>query len=79
MPGSNQNTRMRARAKRLEKAVLGMGFLLEKLRAQFGPEFGVGTAQQVDEAIAQYRDIRASILARQAAADANTETAARSG
>jgi hypothetical protein len=71
--------KLRDRAERLEKAVIGMGFLLEKLRAQFGSEFGVGTAQQVNQAIAQYHQFKASALARRAAADANTETAARSG
>lgn len=49
----NQTAKLRDRAERLEKIVIGMGFLLEKLRAQLGADFGVGTSQQVNQAIAQ--------------------------
>jgi hypothetical protein len=76
---SQQVAQLRARAERLEAAVIRSGELLAKLHAQFGDEMGPATRQKVNEAIGHSHQIRNVVQARQAAADANTETAARSG
>lgn len=76
---SHQVAQLRARAERLEAAVIWSGELLATLYAQFGDEMGPATRQKVKQAIGHSRQIRSVVQARQAAADANTETAARSG
>lgn len=52
--------KMRKRAERAEAVAIGMGFLLLQLRAKFGAEFSIGTTEQVDQAIVDYRRLRAA-------------------
>ncbi|WPB58608.1 hypothetical protein [Xylophilus sp. GOD-11R] len=56
--------KLRKRAERAEGMALGMGFLLLKLRAQYGNDFGYGMAEQVDQAIADYRSLAAAMAQR---------------
>ena len=50
---------------RLETIVMGMGFLLLKLKAQYGDDFGYGMAEQVDQALQDYRAVSQSHQQRQ--------------
>lgn len=45
------------RIERLEAVCMGMGFLLQKLQAKHGDDFGEGTRIQVREAIRDYQQI----------------------
>lgn len=76
---ASATAKLRQRAERAEAMAVGMGFLLVKLRSQFGAQFGVGMEQQVDQAIRDYIRLEQARAARQHAADLNTESAARSG
>lgn len=71
--------KLRKRAEHAESIAVGMGFLLVKLRSQFGNQFGIGMEQQVDQAIRDYLRLEQARAARHHAANLNTETAARSG
>lgn len=46
--------------KRLEEIVMGMGFLLLKLKSQYGHDFGYGMTEQVDQALKDYRMVSQS-------------------
>lgn len=41
----------------LESIVIGMGFLLLKLKSQYGHDFGYGMTEQVDQALQDYRSV----------------------
>lgn len=69
--------KLRRRADRAEAVALGMGFLLLKLQARFGDQFGVGIEARVRQAIGDYRSLERAKLAREHAATINTESAAR--
>lgn len=58
------------RIAKLEGQVIGMGFLLMKLQQTYGHDFGEGMAEQVRQAINDYRQLSASIAQRDAAAKA---------
>ncbi len=75
---NTETSKLRRRVDRSETAAIGMGLLLLKLRSQFGDQFGHGIAEQVDQAIRDYRQLERERMARQAASDLNSETAARS-
>lgn len=45
---------------RLESIVLGMGFLLLKLKSEYGHDFGYGMAEQVDQALQDYQAVSQS-------------------
>lgn len=55
---------------RLESIVIGMGFLLLKLKARYGDDFGYGMTEQVDQAM---RDFRAVSQSRQQRLDARAQ------
>lgn len=40
--------------------MLGMGFLLLKLKSEYGHDFGYGMAEQVDQALQDYRAVSQS-------------------
>lgn len=44
----------------LESIVMGMGFLLLKLKADYGRDFGYGMTEQVDQALRDYRAVEQS-------------------
>lgn len=45
---------------RLESIVIGMGFLLLKIKGQYGDDFGYGMTDQVDHAMRDYRAVSQS-------------------
>jgi hypothetical protein len=55
------------RVERLEGMVIGMGFLLMKLKASYGRDFGEGMRQQVDQALSDYRQVCAAAQQREVA------------
>lgn len=55
------------RIERLEGMVIGMGFLLMKLKASYGCDFGDGMSDQVNQALRDYRQVCQASEARQAA------------
>ena len=59
--------KLRRRAEHAESMVIGMGFLLAKLQARYGADFGDGIGQQVRQAIQDYRELERSIAARDTA------------
>lgn len=60
------------RIEKLEGQVIGMGFLLLKLEHTYGHDFGDGIADQVRQAVRDYRQLSNSIAQRDAAAKART-------
>ena len=54
---TSQTAKLRKRADRMEELAIGMGFLLLKLRGEYGADFNVGMTEQVNQAIADYRQI----------------------
>jgi len=52
------------RIDRLESIVMGMGFLLLKLKGQYGHDFGYGMTEQVDQALRDYQTVTQSHLQR---------------
>lgn len=54
------------RIERLEGQVLGMGFLLLKLRMEYGSSFGEGMSEQVGQAIKDYHQLCLTIKQREA-------------
>lgn len=55
------------RIAKLEGQVIGMGFLLAKLQQAYGHDFGHGMAEQVKQAVNDYRQLSAAIAQRDAA------------
>ncbi|MDH0899651.1 hypothetical protein N5C12_09835 [Comamonas aquatica] len=55
------------RIAKLEGQVIGMGFLLAKLQQTYGHDFGDGMAEQVKQAVNDYRQLSAAIAQRDAA------------
>lgn len=49
---------------RLEGVAVGAGFLLRKLKAEYGPHFGEGMRMQVDDCIRDCRQIEAAMRER---------------
>lgn len=60
------------RIERLEGMVIGMGFLLMKLRSSYGEDFGEGMTEQVSQALHDYRQVCQAKTAREAAKGAKT-------
>lgn len=59
---------------RLESVVMGMGFLLLKLKSDYGHDFGYGMAEQVDQALRDYRQVCQAHQQRQDAAKKREES-----
>lgn len=49
---------------RLESIVMGMGFLLLQLKADYGHDFSIGMAEQVNQALRDYRNVERSYMQR---------------
>lgn len=45
---------------RLESIVMGMGFLLLRLKSDYGHDFSIGMAEQIDQALRDYRAVSQS-------------------
>lgn len=56
------------RIQRLEDICIGAGFLLQKLQARYGSDFGVGMDEQVRDCIRDTRQVAAAKQQREAAA-----------
>jgi hypothetical protein len=52
--------------KRAREVAMGAGFLLEKLQATYGADFGVGMARQVQQAISECRQQGQALMATEA-------------
>jgi hypothetical protein len=52
---------------RLESIVMGMGFLLLRLKSDYGHDFSIGMAEQVNQALRDYRNVERSYMQRLAA------------
>lgn len=63
------------RIERLEGVCIGAGFLLKKLRAQYGKSFGEGMWQQVNACINDCDQIGLAVVQRKAQAAAAERTA----
>ena len=57
--------RMNKRIERLEGIAMGAGFLLQKLRAKYGDDFGVGMTEQVNDCIRDTQQIANDVLQRE--------------
>jgi len=57
--------RMNKRIERLEAIAMGAGFLLQKLRAKYGDDFGVGMTEQVNDCIRDTQQIANDVLQRE--------------
>lgn len=57
-------------AKRMEGMVIGMGFLLMKLKSTYGHDFGSGMTEQVNQALRDYQQVCASARQREESASA---------
>ena len=55
---------------RLEGIIIGAGFLLKKLRATYGLDFGVGMEEQVNQCIRDCNKVARAQAQRQAALEA---------
>jgi hypothetical protein len=56
---------MNKRIERLEGIAMGAGFLLQKLRAKYGDDFGVGMTEQVNDCIRDTQQIANDVLQRE--------------
>lgn len=54
---ASKTAKLIKRLERAESVVIGMGFLLQKLKSRYGADFGVGMTEQVNQAIADYMQI----------------------
>jgi|GEM_PF-2277698 len=61
------------RALHVERVAIGAGFLLKKLRSQYGASFGAGMWQQVNACINDCDEIARVQMQREAQARANTQ------
>ena len=57
-------TRMNKRIERLEGIAIGAGFILQKLRAKYGDDFGAGMTEQVNDCIRDAQQIANNVLQR---------------
>jgi hypothetical protein len=57
--------KMNKRIERLEGIAMGAGFLLQKLRAKYGDDFGVGMTEQVNDCIRDTQQIANDVLQRE--------------
>jgi hypothetical protein len=57
--------KMNKRIERLEGLAMGAGFLLQKLRAKYGDDFGVGMTEQVNDCIRDTQQIANDVLQRE--------------
>lgn len=55
------------KVERLESIVMGMGFLLLKLKADYGHDFSIGMADQVNQALRDYHNVKQAHTQRLAA------------
>ena len=56
--------KMNKRIERLECIAMGAGFLLQKLRAKYGDDFGAGMTEQVNACIKDTQQIANNVLQR---------------
>jgi len=63
---TTQSAKTRARLAKVEGIALSMGFLLAKLQARYGSDFGAGMNEQVRHALRDYHDLQRSIQQRSA-------------
>lgn len=57
--------KMNKRIERLEGIAMGAGFLLQKLRAKYGEDFGVGMTEQVNDCIRDAQQIANNVIQRE--------------
>ena len=57
--------KMNKRIERLEGIAMGAGYLLQKLRAKYGDDFGVGMTEQVNDCIRDTQQIANDVLQRE--------------
>ena len=57
--------KMNKRIERLEGIAMGAGFLLQKLRAKYGDDFGAGMTEQVNDCIRDTQQIANNVLQRE--------------
>ena len=57
--------KMNKRIERLEGIAMGAGFLLQKMRAKYGDDFGVGMTEQVNDCIRDTQQIAHNVLQRE--------------
>lgn len=61
--------KLQRRVEKAEGMALGMGFLLVKLNQQLGHHFGAGMAEQVEQAIEDFKRLNRAMRDRQAAGE----------
>lgn len=54
---TSKTAKLTKKLEHAESVVIGMGFLLQKLKYRYGSDFGVGMSEQVNQAIADYQQI----------------------
>ena len=57
--------KMEKRIQRLEGVALGAGFLLQKLKAKYGDDFGIGMTEQVNDCIRDVKQIANNVAHRE--------------
>lgn len=57
--------KMNKRIERLEGIAMGAGFLLQKLRAKYGDDFGVGMTEQVNDCVRDAQQVANNVLQRE--------------
>ena len=67
---TSATAKLTKRAERAEGIAIGMGFLLLKLQARYGADFGEGMRQQVDQALRDYRQLEREYIQRRQQAEA---------